>query len=518
MFGILFPPSGARSETITLFHFNDFHSQMEPRESLHGERRGGAAHLAGAIAIARDQAGPSLLLFDGDLFQGTPYYNFFHGEPEIRLLNLMGVDAMTLGNHEFDSGAASLANALTEARFPVLSANVVLADSVAGAPFQEPAPDFTASAAFEAWSGATDAGLPAGFHRPAAPWAVYRVGGITVGVVGATTEALRRVVLASVNPGLRALPVASTIHPFVKALRPRVDLLVLLSHCGIAADSVTAQAVPGIDVIVAGHDHEILTEPILVRNGNRNGIGGTLIVEAGSRGRLLGRLDLTIENGSLRGYRGRVLPVGPAVPPDPRVLDLVESYRGRLSGELDEVVTVAPQGLSAVGRRTGDTPLGNLVAEVMRRAGNADIGIENSGGIRASIPPGEVTLGQIYMILPFENEIVTCRLTGAQIEALANDIAGGKSAQVAGLRFAVVDGHAEGIQVGGRPLLPEATYRVAVNDFMYYGGDDFDRLAEDSEAVFTGVRLRDAVLDSLRRTPRLLPDTTPRILRPVRSR
>ncbi len=504
----LLPGLSEASNRITILHFNDFHSQIEPRDAGHGALRGGAAYLAGAVDIVRRDTPNSLLLDAGDNVQGTPYFNFFRGEVEVRLLNLMQVDATVLGNHEFDNGFAAAETMLAPARLPVLSANVVVADS-AEAARPERSFDMTAGLVETPSAGDRAAGLPAGVHRLALPYAVYAVGGVRIGVVGVTTADLPRLVLPTVNRGLAALPPVEAVRPWVERIRPRVDLVVVLSHCGLEPDSLLAVAVPGIDIIVSGHDHVALPEPRLVPNRNRNGIGGTLLVEAGSRGDFLGRLDLEMEGRRILDFRGRLLPVGPDLPPDPAAAEMIAGYRERLGEEIGQVIATAPRGLSGEGRFRRATPLGTFIAEVMREAAGADLAIENSGGIRASIHPGPVTLGDAYAVIPFENTIVRCTLKGSQVRRLLEDAVARRSRdeypQLAGVSFTEDNGRPVGIEVGGLPLREDGAYRVATNNYVFAGGDDFPEFDKAENAMDTGLNLREVFIEAVKKQKILLP-------------
>ncbi len=494
------PGGAAAASHVTILHFNDFHSQMEPYRGVHGEERGGIAYLAGAVDLIR-RADPNTILLDaGDNVQGTPYFNAFHGEAEFRVLSLMKVDAMALGNHEFDNGLDALAGETAEARFPILSSNVVVDDGLGPPALQPRGASFPAAGRLVAVSPGADraAELPPGVHRVAAPYAVYAVNGVRIGVIGVTTPTLPRIVLSTVNRGLNALPVNASVAPWVQELRPNADLVVVLSHCGLTVDSTLAAGVPGIDVIVSGHDHVALPQPRLIPNDNRNGIGGTLLVEAGSRGDFLGRLDLDVDGNRIVNFSGRLLPIGPAVPSDEDVLALVNGYQGRLDRELGEVIATAPRGLSAGGSMDRQVVLGRLVARSMLAASGADVAMENGGGIRSSIPPGPVTLADVYTVLPFENSIVTLDMTGTELQAFLDfglSLRGrGGFPQMAGVSFVDGGSRAENVRVGPDPLDPSHRYRVAVNNYIYHGGDGYRLEADHPGAEDTGTTLRDAFI------------------------
>ncbi len=462
-------PGRPTPREITLLHFNDFHSQMEPWSQDAGLRVGGAAYLAGAANQVRCERPNVLLLNAGDNVQGTPYFNFFRGAAECDVLNALGVDAMTLGNHEFDNGTAALEAMLKPARFQIVSTNIVATEPL-----------------------------------PVKPFARFDLDGVRVTVIGVTTQDLAQVVLPSRNPGLRAEPVVSSVRPWVERLRGDADLVVVLSHCGLESDSVLAVSVPGIDVIVGGHDHEPLRTPRRIANDNGNGIEGTLLVEAGSRGEWLGRLDLRMDGRRIAAWQGSLIPVGPdRSPSDSDVAAVVARYAERLGPELADTLAMAPEGLPAEGKFERQIPLGGLIADAMREAVGANIALQNGGGIRTSVAPGPVCVRDVYAVLPFENTIVKCILTGRQIEELlAFGLAhrgAGAYPQLSGVTFTEADGLAHDILVGGAPLDPEQRYSLATLNYLFQGGDGYTLLADAQAWEDTGVTVRDAFTELLKR-------------------
>jgi 2',3'-cyclic-nucleotide 2'-phosphodiesterase (5'-nucleotidase family) len=462
-------PGRPTPREITLLHFNDFHSQMEPWSEDGGPLVGGVAYLAGAANRVRDERPRALLLDAGDNVQGTPYFNFFRGAAECDVLNALGVDAMTLGNHEFDNGTAALQAMLKPARFPVVSTNVVSTEAL-----------------------------------PVKPFARFDLDGVRVTVIGVTTQDLDKVVLPSRNPGLRAAPVVSSVRPWVERLRGDTDLLVVLSHCGLESDSVLAVSVPGIDVIVAGHDHEALHSPRRIPNDNGNGIEGTLLVEAGSRGEWLGRLDLRMDGRRIAAWDGSLVPIGPErSPEDPDVAEVIARYAERLGPELADTLATAPQGLSAEGRFERQIALGALIADAMREAVGANIALQNGGGIRTSVAPGPVCVRDVYAVLPFENTIVKCIMTGRQIEELlAFGLAhrgAGAYPQLSGITFTDSAGIPRDVRVGGEPLDPQERYSVATLNYLFQGGDGYTLFAGAQAWEDTGLTVRDAFTELLKR-------------------
>jgi len=484
--------SRSRETEIALLHFNDLHSQIDPFLTSDGTEAGGLARLAAAADSLRALA-PSLLLCAGDAVQGTPYYNLFGGEVEVAALNLMRLDALALGNHEFDNGVPALEDMLTRAGFPVLCANLFVPDTVAAAALQEGARFFSASEHVVAVpeEGERGEGAPPHSLRLAFPYAVFETGGVRVGVIGAMTEDFDRVVIASVSRDVVVEEVAGAIRPWVEALRPRCDLVVVLSHCGVGADSLLAVRVPGIDVIAGGHEHRSLPDGLLVRNGNENGLGGTLVLAAGSRGEYLGRLLLTVRGRTIRSYREQLLPIRPGAAEDPEVAALAREYAERMGEELNRVLGEAPAGLTRGEHDRSDSPLGDFIAEAMRRSANADIALENRGGVRADLPPGPVTMALAYAVIPFENRIVRVTLTGEQVVAVLEQ-AIRKRGSLAGVTFRREGSRPVDIRVGGKPLSMDRTYVFATNDFCYEGGDGYTAIAAGRDPEVLDLLLRDA--------------------------
>jgi 2',3'-cyclic-nucleotide 2'-phosphodiesterase (5'-nucleotidase family) len=161
--------------------------------------------------------------------------------------------------------------------------------------------------------------------------------------------------------------------------------------------------------------------------------------------------------------------------------------------------------VSSAGLEDGDTPLGNFVADAILEATGADIAIINSGGIRAPLPQGPVTVGDVYNVLPFDNTIVIVAMKGWRVRELFDFVARrlGKRgfAQIAGAEFVIRRGRASGIKVSGRPLDSNRTYRVATIDYLYTGGDGYTMFEKAGPADRTEILTRDAAIDFLRRHP-----------------
>jgi 5'-nucleotidase / UDP-sugar diphosphatase len=455
---------------LALLHFNDFHGQLEPYPDPQTQAEvGGIARLAAAVAAVRaeDPARPVVLLFAGDLLQGTVTSSLFLGIPDLALFERMGVDAAVMGNHELDYGQEVFRHLAGLSAFPWLTANV------------ETHPD----------------PLPV---KPAVILA--KPGGPKVAVLGLTTPELTTATHPRNIYGVSVEEPIAAARRLVPGLEAEADLVVVLSHMGIADDRRLAAEVPQVDVIVGGHNHNLYVEPVMV--------GDVAILQAGERGHWLGRMDLACRDGHLVRTGYRILTMDTAVPQDPVV-----------AAEVARVVREAEQGLAeAVGEtavelsarreviRRGEALFGDWVADLARDITQADLALFNGGGFRATIPAGTVTLKHIYQAFPFRNELVVGGLTGTQVLATLQRSAAldpldnpGGFLQVSGVRYTIAaDGSLADVSLGGRPMDPSRVYRVVTSDFLAAGGDGYAGLQQMQDKVMTGRLISDMVIEAFR--------------------
>ncbi len=435
----------AAAASIRILHVNDFHGFAEPYKSYGSEElSGGVAWLAAEAGMLRREK-PSLLLAAGDMISGNTWANLFRGEPAVELMNLMGFDAMTVGNHEFDYGADVLKQRISAALFPVLGANVKGLDLLK-------------------------------------PYFIKELAGVRIAVLGVVTEDTPVTTHPKNVQGLKFRPVQETVKKYLPELRRQADIVIVLSHIGFAADRRLAEQVPGIDVIVGGHSHTRIDKPVTV--------GKTVIVQAWEHGKALGVLDLNVKDGRITGYNGRLVDITPGMgKPDPAVQALVEKYRKKVDAVLDMPAGRTEVDLDGENVRNRETNLGDLIAGIMRRTARSDAAILNGGAIRTGIRKGVIRVGDIYSVLPFDSYLVAVRLTGHQIiQALEHGVSAvgsgsGAFPQVSGISFSY-DGKAppgkrvREVSIGGRPINPGKEYTVATNDFLAAGGDGYTVFAE----------------------------------------
>jgi 5'-nucleotidase / UDP-sugar diphosphatase len=486
----------ADAVTVRILHVNDFHGFAESY-TPHGstDPLGGVSWLAAKVATLRAEK-PTLLLAAGDMIQGNNWANLSRGESVIELMNLMGFDAMTVGNHEFDFGQEVLKKRVAEAQFPVLGANVEGIDSLR-------------------------------------PYVIKEVGGVRIAIVGVVTEDAPVFTHPRNVVGLQFRPPAEVLARYVPELRKQADVVIVLSHIGYSVDRQLAEQVQGIDIIIGGHSHTRLEQP--------SRIGATVIAQAWEHGKALGVIDITVDNGIITAVDGRLEEIRPdRGEPDPTVQSQVEKYRRQVDTVLAGRVGEAEVALDGENVRKRETNLGDLVADIMRLVSGADAAVINGGGIRASIAKGPLLVKDIYTALPFDNYIVAIRLTGRQIwQALDHGVAqvengAGAFPQVSGVTFAYDPNAPAGsrvreVHIGGQPLDPDREYAVATNDFLAAGGDGFTAFGDAIKAskdfavvggtlkgdklVYndSGRWLRDVVIEYLREQEKIAPTVEGRI-------
>jgi 5'-nucleotidase/UDP-sugar diphosphatase len=453
---------------LTILHTNDHHGHAWASSDGGCADVGGLAAQATLVRQVRAEVaaegGAVLLLLAGDVNTGVPESDLCGAEADLEGLALIGYDALVCGNHEFDGGVERWERQLRTSRVPILCGNVRRRSD--GEPLAR-----------------THLSLD--------------VGGLRVGVVGVVTEEAASSALSEMWTEHYVLddPV-ETAARLGEELRADHDVLVALTHLGIYTDPPErAAGAPGLadrtqvfDVIVDGHTHTLLREPLVV--------GRTRIVQAGAHGTYVGRLDLTVRGRVVEGARSALLPVNAAAPDDGAcpapservapaddVAAVLAVYRDRVAAELAERVGVVAALLPGAAReaRREETALGNLVADALRAAAEAEIALVNGGGLRASLGPGDVSWGDIRRVCPFPNLIVRLRLTGAQLQQALDRSARAHSddggfLQVSGLRYAIQGGRAVDVQVGDAPLDPAATYTVATVEFLADGAEGYEAL------------------------------------------
>jgi 2',3'-cyclic-nucleotide 2'-phosphodiesterase (5'-nucleotidase family) len=488
---------------VTILYTNDFHSAIDPIPAywLPGSPRlGGAGELSTLVNQIRAREKPVFLFDAGDLFTGMLSF-LTKGEAIMDLVTAMRYDAIAIGNHEFDYGADNFEKLMYRAPFPVLGANIF-------------------------HKGTT--------HRYSRPHVVLERDGVRLGVIGIIGQDARSVALPSGITNLDFTDPVAAVAAAVAELKPRVDLVVVVAHQGKTGPMQTdAEArpevqrdfdedirlcgeVPGIDVFIGGHAHRGIEIPYVHPKT------GTLIVQTYGYGTRLGYLKLRLEDGRRVRHEGELLKVwSEKLSPDPAVVAKLEPYRRQVAPVIGEVVGVAERRL--VRDYRAESSLGSFAADVMRAKTGADVAIQNAGGLRADLPEGNVTKGDVLDAFPFVNSLVTLELTGRQVrEILEQGLTLERGmVQVSGLR-AVYDldrpagKRLVSLEIGGRRADDARVYRVATNSFLAQGGDLYRTFLRGRVIADSGVLLSDLLLDHLRKNRRVAPPSPGRLV-PLRN-
>ncbi|MFC3164031.1 5'-nucleotidase C-terminal domain-containing protein [Ciceribacter thiooxidans] len=504
---------------LNILHINDFHSRIEAinkydstcseEEAGKNECFGGIARVKTAIDTRRSElSGGNVLVLDaGDQFQGSLFYTTYKSAPIADFMNGIGFDAMAIGNHEFDDGPEELARFIAALKFPMISGNTL-----------------------------------AGLNTPIAdkykPYIVKEFGGEKVAIVS---------VLASdtdetSSPGKDVLfaDEIGYLKDAVKEIEATgVNKIVLLSHVGYVKDQEIAKAVDGIDVIVGGHSHTLLSStdekaagpyPTLVKSPAGVDVP---IVTAYAYSKYLGDLKVVFDDaGVVKSAEGAPKLLDASVKPDEgytaKVAELagpIEELKKKEIGQSADVIDGSREVC-----RVQECSMGNLVADAMVdrvKDQGVTIAIQNGGGLRASIDGGVVTMGEVLSVLPFQNTLATFRLKGADIVAALENGLGqieegaGRFPQVSGLKYSFDKSKPAGSRVisvevkdgdAFVPLDPAKTYGVATNNYMRAGGDGYKIFATaGTNAYDYGPGLETVVADYIAKNSPYKPYTDGRV-------
>lgn len=441
-------------ERLIIVHTNDMHGQVLPKDGI-----GGMAEMATLIK----RFNPDLILDGGDMFTGTMLSDENKGKPLIEIMNRLHFNAAAMGNHEFDYGVEALATRVSEAQFPILSANVK--------------------------------GIPG-----IKPFTILNVKGLRIGVIGLTTE---EIVTTTHPKNLKTVTLTTLLKAMEETMpvvRRQSDFIILVAHLEQEEQFAVAKAFPEVKLIIAGHPHATRTSTV----------GTTTIVEAGNSLRFIGRLDVRIADKVPVSITEELIPIQ-GVPPDPEIQALIKPYRDAI--ELRSSARVG-EALGDINRsRDDESPLNDLIADALRETTGTQIGIQNPGGIRANIVKGPITFGSIFETLPFTNTLVTLNMTGTQLKLALSHIV----LAVSGLRIEWDMTKPQGSQLvsatlaDGKPIVDNQTYSITTNDFVQAGGDGLVEFKGATNVVDTGKYLREAIESYIRKNPAVQPKTDGRV-------
>ncbi|MFN2570782.1 MAG: 5'-nucleotidase C-terminal domain-containing protein [Gemmatimonadales bacterium] len=458
------------STLLRVLATSDLHGQLEARvwDWSHGRAVGGVAALKPWLdSLARVCGCTTVRLDAGDEMQGTALSNATFGRGTIEAMNALAIDAAAIGNHEFDWSVDTMRARMHEAKYPFVSANITNA---------------------------------AGTVRPdwATPWTVVTRNGVRIAVIGLTTTETPTSTTSRNIQGLAFGDGAQAIKRYLPAARAAADFVIVVAHAGAACDSATANACHGeiidiarqldsgsVDLIVAGHTHLRVNTVV----------HGIPIVEAQSSARSIAVVDFVRVAGARREVRAQlVTPYADQVKPDVTLLEALSRQQQAVRNVTDRVVGRLKSPLKRQGDEYG---LGRLIADAQRRAGRADVAIMNNGGIRADLPEGAVTWGNVYQVQPFQNRLLRLTVQGLALQDALEHCVDGTDhmpdCHIAGVEVWYDGSKEAGKRVNrirfenGKSIDKNRTYTLVVSDFMATGGSGFTMLTgapkEDLDVV-----------------------------------
>ncbi len=492
--------------SLTILHTNDFHARFEPisrfdsgcsaEDNDAGECFGGSARLITAITDARARSNNSILVDGGDQFQGTLFYTYYKGALAAEMMNQMGYDGMTVGNHEFDDGPEVLRGFMDAVEFPVLMSNAdVSAEPLLSDVLQKST--------------------------------IIERGGEKIGLIGLTPEDTDE--LASPGDNITFSDPVAAVQGEVDALTAQgVNKIIVLSHSGYGVDQRVAAETTGVDVIVGGHSNTLLGDMDGAAGPYPTMVGDTAIVQAYAYGKFLGELNVTFNDaGEIIETSGQPLIIDGTVAENEGVKARIAEAAAPLEEIRNKVVAEAatPIGGDRDVCRAMECSMGSLIADAMLdrvKDQGIEIAIQNGGGIRASIDAGPITMGEVLTVLPFQNTLSTFQVTGAtMVAALENGVSqieegAGRFPQVAGITFAFDASQPAGsrisdVMVGGAPIDPDKLYGVVSNNYVRNGGDGYEMFKGALNAYDYGPDLADVTAEFLAAKGPFTPYTDGRI-------
>lgn len=517
---------------LTLIHLNDTHSHLEPTPiqitlPLSGFiseiEAGDITRIVTKVHSIRAQYKNTLFLHAGDMCQGTLYYVRYQGDSDLYFYNLMNLDVMVTGNHEYDSGPQHLADFIKKADFPIIAANV----DTSKVPF---------------------------LQDILQPYVIKEIDGEKIGIIGIVT----RTVPSISSPGDKLLfaDELTTAQQYIDILESQgINKIIILSHIGYENDILLAENLKGADIIIGGHSHSLLGDfqkfgldpsgpyPTVIKN---NAGESVLIVQAWNFGLVLGSIRVLFDNlGLIKAFHGmpvivtgnkildnnnnilQGLPLQQSeqILMDEQVVEIVkqdEEARNKMTSLekgiqvfKHEIIAESTSRLKHIRMPTPEMPGGSLIAPLvcesmlwkMRQLGiGADFALQNAGGVRTDIAKGTVSVADVFTLLPFNNTLVTLELSGQNIKTILEDSigsildnkgSGGAFPYVAGLQYGITAANTPGNRVHSlkiqtaeniwQDLDMKKTYKAVTNSYLAKGKNGYELFAENTTREDTGL-------------------------------
>ena len=460
------PPEPQEKEFVILFT-NDFHSQIEPlsKEETYNADRGGAKRIKALVDSVRTAEKTVFLADAGDFVQGTYYFSLLNGVVEMKIMDEIGYDVRTLGNHEFDKKMACLQDMLTWSSVPAVASNY----------------DFTRTSLVNKVEQSM----------------IIEKNGVKVGFIGLNVK-LDNLVAPSAREGVDWQNAINVADDLAKELRDRgADIVIALSHLGyeknsseVYYDRGIAMNTRHIDMIIGGHSHTFLNYADWVKNQDNESVP---VVQTGSKGICLGYAKIKIDKSGKPTFTYKLIPVKNHLDKklDPDFSAIVDEYTASVSYKMEEVIGNCPQ---AIRKSAPESPLYNLTGDALIWMAkeymdvDADVSLYNSGGLRSEISAGDLTIGNVYAVYPFDNVLSIVTLKGSDLKTMFNYVASSGGLPVSSsVKLVISNKKVKSVTVNGKSIDNNKTYTVATIDYLVelerYGFENATSRSDSPEVI-----------------------------------
>jgi 2',3'-cyclic-nucleotide 2'-phosphodiesterase (5'-nucleotidase family) len=506
-------------KVVTIFT-NDIHGGIDRSEASFinpdfPPTLGGGA-VAGRYIMQKrreaEQNGWGFLLIDaGDFYQGTPMGTLSEGEAVIEYMNTVGYDVLTIGNHDFDNGWKNLKKLSEQAHFPFLASNLYRKSTGELAEFVK-------------------------------PYIIKEIQGVKIGIIGATISSTPSMSYPEHVEDLDFRTEIEGINRYLPEVKAQgANTIIFLTHAWLAYDpeegykemlakmaqgettseygssaQAIAHRVPGIDIMFSGHLHRGFYKPW------EDPLNHTLIFQNYANGSNLGHVNFYIhrQTGTLAGYDfetddGMIFTLfEDDFLPDTSIARLIDYWVKKAEAGFDEVIGLTTGQVARSG--SGESPMGNLMADAMLASTKADIAFSNHGGVRADLPAGQITPRHVFAVMPFGNRVVVMKVTGGFLKDLVEDrVSGTSRGMVVGGAEIVIDrskpdgSRVVKFNIGGQPIDPNREYNLAVSDYLAEGNSGYERLltVTPDHINYSGILLRQSMIDYIKNHSPIIPKT-----------
>ena len=463
-------------KVFTIVHMNDTHSKNKEfvavsKENGTANRYGGAARRKTFIDDIKKTNENVIVMHAGDTITGSVFSIVYQGMDEVELMNDLGVNVSTLGNHEFDFGINQLNNIISNRNFPTIACNVKVISTGEN-------------------------------YVPS--YMITNIKGINVAIVGVLQSEKM-----NITQGLDYIDIEDEILSLKNLfntvpINTTNDMTILLSHAGFDTDKKIAESMPNVfNIIIGAHTHTLLEKPVI--------IGNTTIVQAGEYGEYIGTIDVMFKNGKYAYPNYKLTRLDETIKEDEAVLAKIDEMQKEVDKEFNTEIAVLPYALTDEDVRNKSTALCNFVSDIVASSQEGiDIALINSGSLRGELPSGKVTLGNIYEFFPFDNLIILTTLSGSELknilELSASRVGEGAFLQVSKDCIINFDSNGKLLEsyIKGKPINDNEKYVAAVADYIFNGGEKYidsngkPLFQYGENTIHTGLDIRDLIIKKLK--------------------